>query len=86
MKGMSEFQNRVYQVVKKIPAGRTMSYKEVARAAGFPNAWRAVGNTLRKNKNPKIPCHRVIMSNGRAGGYNQGAEKKIALLKQEGAL
>jgi len=83
---MSEFQNRVYQVVKKIPAGRTMSYKEVALAAGFPNAWRAVGNTLRKNKNPKIPCHRVIMSNGRVGGYNQGAEKKIALLKQEGAL
>ncbi len=83
---MSVFQEKVYQVVKSIPAGKTMSYKEVAERAGFPNAWRAVGNALHKNKNPDIPCHRVIKADGKPGGYNQGIEKKIALLKKEGAL
>ena len=83
---MTQFQEKIYQVVARIPAGKTMSYKEVARAAGFPNAWRAVGNILSKNRNPEIPCHRVIRSDGKIGGYNQGLKKKIALLKKEGAL
>ena len=81
---MSKFQEKVYRAVKSIPAGKTMSYKEVARAAGSPKAWRAVGNILHKNKNPKIPCHRVIRSDGKAGGYNKGTKKKINLLKKEG--
>jgi len=83
---MSIFQEKIYQVVKNIPAGKTLSYKEVAEKAGFPNAWRAVGNALNKNKNPKIPCHRVIRSDGKIGGYNQGIKKKIALLKKEKGL
>jgi O-6-methylguanine DNA methyltransferase len=82
----NNFKEKVCQIVRKIPAGETMSYKEVAEAAGCPNSWRAVGNILNKNKDPKIPCHRVIRSNGRVGGYNQGAKKKIALLKKEGAI
>ena len=82
---MSKFQEKVYRVVKKIPAGKTMSYKEVAGAAGSPKAWRAVGNILHKNKNPEIPCHRVIRSDGKIGGYNKGSKKKVALLKKEGA-
>lgn len=61
-----------------------MSYKQVARLAGRPKACRAVGNVLNKNHNPKIPCHRVIRSDGKLGGYNRGIRKKILLLKQEG--
>ena len=83
---MTKFQEKVYRVVREIPTGETMSYREVAEKAGFPKAWRAVGNVLNKNRDPKIPCHRVICSNGQIGGYNRGAKKKIALLKKEGAL
>ena len=83
---MTKFQEKVYQVVRGIPDGEVMSYREVAEKAGFPKAWRAVGNVLNKNRDPKIPCHRVIRSNGQVGGYNRGAKKKIALLKKEGAL
>jgi len=81
---MSLFQKKVYEVVKKIPKGKVLSYKEVAEMAGFPRAWRAVGNVLRKNKNPKIPCYRVIRADGKAGGYNRGIKKKIDLLRKEG--
>jgi len=63
-----------------------MAYKKVAKLAGRPKAWRAVGNILNKNKDPKIPCHRVIKSDGRAGRYNWGAKKKEYLLKKEGVL
>ena len=80
---MTDFQKKVYQIVKRIPVGRTMSYREVAKAAGFPKAWRAVGNVLNKNKNSNIPCHRVIRSDGRIGGYNKGIKKKNFLLKKE---
>ena len=63
-----------------------MTYKKVAKLAGRPKAWRAVGNILNRNQNPKIPCHRVIKSDGRVGGYNYGERKKIALLKEEGII
>jgi len=71
-------------VVKKIPEGKVLTYKIVAKLAGSPLAWRVVGNILNKNRDPKIPCHRVIKSNGEIGGYNQGIKKKIALLGKEG--
>lgn len=80
------FQEKVYKVVKKIPNGKVMTYKMVAKLAGSPRAWRAVGNILNKNRNSKIPCHRVIKSDGRVGGYNRGAKKKEYLLKKEGVL
>ncbi|MFQ6049867.1 MAG: MGMT family protein [Candidatus Paceibacterales bacterium] len=80
---MSEFQRKIYLIVKKIPKGRTMTYKEVAESAGFPKAWRAVGNILNKNRNLDVPCHRVIRSDGKIGGYRNGVKKKIALLKKE---
>lgn len=63
-----------------------MSYAEVAIRVGFPKAFRAVGNVLNKNKNPDIPCHRVVRSDGKIGGYNKGACQKEALLKREGVL
>ena len=81
---IKNFRNRVYEVVRRIPTGKVMTYKEVSLKAGFPRAWRAVGNILNKNKNPKIPCHRVIKSNGEIGGYNLGKKKKLILLKKEG--
>jgi len=81
-----DFKKRVYQVVKKIPKGKVMSYKKVARLAGSPRAWRAVGNILNKNRDAKIPCHRVIRTNGKAGGYNLGQKEKIKRLQKEGVI
>lgn len=80
------FKERVLKIIKKIPKGKTLTYKEVASLAGNPRAWRAVGNVLNKNKNSKIPCHRVIRSDGKIGGYNQGIFWKISLLQQEGVF
>lgn len=77
------FNRKVLRIVGKIPRGKTMSYKKVAELAGDPKAYRAVGNILNKNYNPKIPCHRVICSDGKIGGYNRGAKKKIFLLRKE---
>jgi len=83
-KSKNTFSKRVYAAVKEIPKGQKMTYKEVAKAAGLPRAWRAVGNILNKNKNPLIPCHRVIRSDGKVGGYREDKKKKIILLKKEG--
>lgn len=83
---MSSFQKKVYEIVRKIPEGKTLTYKKVAKLSDYPKAWRAVGNVLNKNQNPKVPCHRVIRSDGTVGGFNRGTKKKIALLKKEGAL
>ncbi len=83
---MTSFQGKVFEVVKNILKGKVLTYKEVAELAGRPKAWRAVGNILNKNKDPKIPCHRVIRSNGKIGGYNRGSKKKLKLLKKEGAI
>lgn len=80
------FTEQVREVVRNIPKGKTMTYKEVAEAAGSPNAHRAVGNILNKNYDPNIPCHRVIRSDGKTGGYNRGAENKIKILKKEKAI
>lgn len=81
---MKTFSEKVYEVVKKIPKGKVLTYKEVAKKAGNPKAYRAVGNILNKNFDPKIPCHRVIRSDGKIGGYNRGSKKKKEILKKEG--
>lgn len=83
---MTLFQNKVYEIVRKIPEGETLTYKQVAILAENPGAFRAVGNILNKNYNPKIPCHRVIRSDGKTGGYNRGAKIKAELLKREKAI
>ncbi len=70
--------------VSRIPKGKTSTYKEIAARAGRPLAYRAVGNILSRNYDLKIPCHRVVRSNGQPGGYNRGAERKILVLKKEG--
>lgn len=77
------FAERVYDVVRGIPKGETRTYKEVAELAGSPRAFRAVGSILNKNYDPKIPCHRVVRSDGSAGGYNRGTERKVEILEVE---
>lgn len=84
---MKTFKEKVLAVVRKIPKGKTLSYREVARRAGSPGASRAVGSLMADNYDPSVPCHRVIRSDGRIGNYNRGGQKqKIAILRKEGAL
>ncbi|MDP2820770.1 MAG: MGMT family protein [bacterium] len=80
---MKSFKEKVFEIVKKISRGKTMTYKQVAKMAGLPRACRAVGNVLNKNYDSKIPCHRVIRTDGSVGGYNRGRQKKINLLRNE---
>ncbi|MES2966964.1 MAG: MGMT family protein [Patescibacteria group bacterium] len=82
---MSLFTEKVKDVVKSIPAGSVLTYKEVAHRAGNAKAARAVANLMAKNYDLEIPCHRVIRSDGTLGGYNRGGiEKKRAILQTEG--
>jgi O-6-methylguanine DNA methyltransferase len=83
---LTPFTLRVYDVVRSIPKGQTLSYKDVARLAGRPNAFRAVGTIMSKNQDKSVPCHRVIKSDGTPGGYNGLRGEKNQLLKSEGAL
>jgi len=80
------FREKVYYVVSRIPRGQTMAYKEVAQKIGHPKAFRAIGNVLNKNTDPRIPCHRVIRSDGRLSGYNRGIKEKEKLLELEKSL
>ena len=81
------FKEKVFAVTQKIPKGETLTYKQVAVKAGRPMAFRAAASILATNFDPKIPCHRVIRSDGGMGGYNRGGvTKKMEILKKEGAL
>lgn len=83
----SSFAERVREVARKIPKGKTMTYGEVAKRAGSARAARAVGMVMKNNYDPTVPCHRVIRSDGKIGEYNRGGPKrKRELLEQEGAL
>lgn len=85
-KNKEKFSEKVIEIVKKIPRGGMMTYKQVAAFAGSPKAYRAVGGILAKNKNPMVPCHRVVRSDGKIGGYRDGKEEKKSLLEKEGAI
>ncbi len=81
------FKEQVLAIVKNIPRGKTLSYKEVAAKAGCPRASRVVGSIMKANYREDIPCHRVIRSDGTIGDYNRGGrEQKITKLKREGVL
>lgn len=83
-RGLTGFTKRVYQVVLKIPLGQVRTYKWVARKAGRPGAARLIGKILKHNPFPLvIPCHRVVNSDGRLGGYRWGKKTKRKLLKLE---
>lgn len=83
-KVVPSFSNRVYEVVAKIPKGKVLSYKQVAVKAGSPKACRAVGNIMNRHNIKGLPCHRVVGSNGKIGGFRWGIKRKINLLKKEG--
>ncbi len=80
---VTNFQKRVYKIVKKIPKGKTTTYKTIAKR--LKSSPRSVGKALNANPFPvRIPCYRVIRSNGKIGGYKFGIKKKKELLKKEG--
>ena len=83
----TEFQLKVWVYLRKIPRGSVKTYSQVAKAIGNPLAARAVANAIGKNPYaPKIPCHRVVSSDGSLGGYSGkgGVKTKRFLLKKEG--
>lgn len=86
--GGKTFKEEVVAVVKKIPKGKTLSYGQVAMAAGRPKAARAVGTIMAGNQDKTVPCHRVIRSDGKIGGYNglRNGMTKEELLRKEGAI
>jgi O-6-methylguanine DNA methyltransferase len=84
---MKVFREKVLAIVRRIPKGDSMTYKEVARRAGNSKAARAVGAIMRTNRDPDIPCHRVIKSDGSLGSYNRGGTvRKRQMLRVEGAI
>ena len=85
----TKFQLKVWKYLSKIPKGKVKTYKQVAIAIKSPKSVRAVANACAKNPYaPKIPCHRVIRSDGGLGGYSGkgGVKTKKNLLKKEGFL
>jgi len=81
------FSEKVWQAVRRIPRGRVATYGSVAAALGRPGACRAVGQALKRNPNaPAVPCHRVVRSDGRLGGFRgkDTASRKAVLLACEG--
>ncbi len=85
----TNFQKKVWNEISKIPKGKVRTYKELAKLIGKPKSSRAVANACGKNPYPiKIPCHRVIRSDGSLGGYSGkgGIKTKKNLLKKEGVI
>lgn len=80
------FQQRVWEALRRIPVGKTMSYAEIARSLGQPGGARAVAGACASNVLAgAIPCHRVVKSDGAISGYRWGADRKRAVLRREGA-
>lgn len=79
------FTDKVLEVVRKIPKGKVVTYKEVAKKAGSPKAMRVVGNIMKANHDKTVPCHRVVRSDGKIGDYNGLLGKsKRKILEKEG--
>ena len=79
----SNFEERCYLLLKSVPKGKVTTYSGLAKALRS-KAYRAVGNAMRRNTDPKVPCHRVVLANGKVGNYNRGARLKAEKLKKEG--
>lgn len=76
---------KVFELVRKVPNGRVTTYLEIARALGNPGLARAVGNALNRNRDlEKVPCFRVVRSDGAVGGYLLGTDEKIRRLEKSG--
>jgi len=86
-RGMTAFEAAVYTALAAVPYGRAVSYRDLAHAAGRPNAYRAVGTAMSRNVLPVIlPCHRVIKNDGTPGQYGDDPTWKLRLLELEGVL
>ena len=83
---LTPFVRRVLTVVSRIPAGRVVTYGDVARMAGRPRAARAVGQIMSTSTRRGLPYHRVIAAGGALGGYGGNVELKAALLAAEGLI
>lgn len=82
---ISQFYQQVYEATSLVPRGRVSTYASVARFLGKPKAARAVGNALHANPfAPKVPCHRIVKSDGQVGDFVDGTKRKIEILSQEG--
>lgn len=89
LNGLTDFQQRVIRECRRIPYGHTLAYGELAERAGSPNAARAVGSVMARNRIALvIPCHRVVASAGKLGGYSapDGIRMKTRLLELEDAI
>jgi len=83
-KDKKSFNERCYEVLKKVPKGKVTTYKEIAKRLKS-KGYRAVGNAMNKNPYaPRVPCHRVVCSDGKVGGFAHGTKKKIEMLRKEG--
>ena len=84
---MKSFSEQCYDALRLIPLGQVTTYKDIAQYLDT-KAYRAVGSAMNKNPYPKdeVPCHRVVSSSGKLGGYAFGDEKKIAMLRAEGVI
>jgi len=81
----TEFEEKVYKLLRKVPRGKITTYAELARAVQVSGGARAIGNAMNKNPYaPKVPCHRVVKSDGTVGGFAHGVKKKIEMLEKEG--
>ena len=83
---LTKFQEKVYKICKKVPKGKVTTYKKIAEKLRT-KAYRAIGTALAKNPYaPKVPCHRVVNSNGNIGAYSgkDGRKSKVKMLRKEG--
>ena len=81
---VKNFYEKIYSELRKVPKGKITTYKELAKAVNS-KAYRAVGTAMNKNPYaPKVPCHRVVNSDGKVGKFASGTKKKIEILKREG--
>ena len=84
---MTSFQSQCYEALKKVPRGKVITYGGLAEMIGMPKAHRAVGSAMNKNPfAPKVPCHRVVKSNGDLGGFSIDTKVKIKRLQEEGVM
>ena len=80
------FYERCYKILRKVPKGKVTTYKVIAHAL-HSKAYRAVGTAMNKNTHaPQVPCHRVVNSDGRIGGFAHGTKKKKTILEKEGVI
>ncbi len=82
-----KLEHKVYEKLLKVPKGKVTTYSELAKAVGLKNGQRAIGRMMNKNPFPVIvPCHRVILSTGKIGGYAWGEKVKTNMLSKEGIM